>query len=377
MSNLLEGLRVIDLSQWLPGPAAGQMLADLGASVVKVEPPAGDPMRRLGPQDPDGVSAWYKLVNAGKTVLRLDLKSEEGKDRFAELLAAADVLLESYRPGTLDKLGFGAERRQALRPDLIHCALSGFGQTGPLAKRGGHDINYLALGGGLIASGTAERPVAAFPPVADHASALQAVSAILAALFRRTRSGQGASLDISLTETVLAWQAIPMTSALRGDALHREAGVLNGGAAFYRIYQCADGRFVSLGAIEPKFWANFCTAVRQESWIARQDEPLPQNALIEEVATLFKSRPLGDWEALLNTVDCCFQALLEPEEVLAHPQVQARSQVSVSGADDGAPLVEVGFGGWIDRQPPTRRAPLREAEADEVLEQWRRQDAQP
>ncbi|WP_366556285.1 CaiB/BaiF CoA transferase family protein [Aquibaculum sediminis] len=376
MSDLLEGLRVIDLSQWLPGPAAGQMLADLGASVVKVEPLGGDPMRRLGPQDPDGISAWYKLVNTGKTVLRLNLKSQEGKARFAELLATADVLLESYRPGTLDKLGFGAERRQALRPDLIHCALSGFGQTGPLATRGGHDINYLALGGGLIASGTAERPVAAFPPVADHASALQAVSAILAALFRRTRSGQGASLDISLTETVLAWQAIPMTSALRGEAPQREAGVLNGGAAFYRIYQCADGRFVSLGAIEPKFWANFCTAVGQENWMARQDEPLPQNGLIEEVAALFKSRPLRDWEALLNAVDCCFQALLGPEEVLAHPQVRDRGQVNVSGADGSGPLVEIGFGGWIDGQPPARRTPLQEAESAEVLAQWRRDKLQ-
>ncbi|MDF2096255.1 CaiB/BaiF CoA transferase family protein [Aquibaculum arenosum] len=376
MSNLLEGLRVIDLSQWLPGPAAGQMLADLGASVVKVEPPAGDPMRRLGPQDPDGVSAWYKLVNAGKTVLRLDLKSEEGKDRFAELLAAADVLLESYRPGTLNKLGFGAERRQALRPDLIHCALSGFGQTGPLAKRGGHDINYLALGGGLIASGTAERPVAAFPPVADHASALQAVSAILAALFRRTRSGQGASLDISLTETVLAWQAIPMTSALRGEAPQREGDVLNGGAAFYRIYRCADGGFVSLGAIEPKFWANFCSAVGRESWIVRQGEAPPQNGLIEEVSTLFASRPRSHWETLLNEVDCCFQALLTPEEVLAHPQVQARGQVNVSGAEGGAPLVEIGFGGWVNGQPPARRTPLQEAAPAEVLAQWWRVELQ-
>lgn len=368
MSDLLQGLRVIDLSQWLPGPAAGQLLADLGAAVIKVEPPAGDPMRGLGPLDRDGVSAWYRLVNAGKTVVRLDLKSEEGRTGFARLLQAADVLLESYRPGTLDKLGFGAERRAALKPDLVHCALSGFGQTGPLAQAAGHDVNYLALGGGLLASGTAERPLAPFPPVADHASALQAVSAILAALFRRQRSGQGASLDISLTETVLAWQALPFTAALREGSLEREAGVLNGGAAFYRVYRCADGGFVSLGAIEPKFWAAFCAAVGRTDWIARQGEPLPQQGLIAEVSALLEYWPRTHWESLLRDVDCCFQPLLSPEEVAAHPQVAARGQLRrVAGPD---PRIEVGFGGWIDGRPPPARAPLRELAPEEALAGW-------
>lgn len=368
MSNLLQGLRVIDLSQWLPGPAAGQMLADLGALVVKVEPPGGDPMRALGPLDGDGVSSWYRLVNAGKTVVRLDLKSEAGREGFARLLAAADVLLESYRPGTLEKLGFGPERRAELRPDLVHCALSGYGQTGPLSRVGGHDVNYLALGGGLLASGTAERPVASYPPVADHASALQAVSAILAALLRRQRTGQGASLDVSLTETVLAWQALPFTAALREGPTARESGVLNGGAAYYRVYRCADGGFVSLGAIEPKFWAAFCSGVGREDWVARQQEPLPQQALIAEVAKLLESRPRAHWEALLEGVDCCFQAVLAPAEVATHPQVTARGQLRVvEGAD---PRVEIGFGGWIDGQPPPVRAPLREAGLEEALAGW-------
>ena len=202
-------------------------------------------MRRLGPLDEDAISVWYKLVNAGKKVVRLDLKSEAGRGAFASLLSAADVLLESYRPGTLEKLGFDLERRQQLSPSLVHCALSGYGQTGPLAQSAGHDINYLSLGGGLLASGPAERPVAAFPPIADHASALQAVTAILAALLRRQRTGQGASLDISLTETVSPGRPCPdgprEESWTRGRRERR--------AAFYRIYRCADGRFVSLGAI--------------------------------------------------------------------------------------------------------------------------------
>ncbi len=369
MTDLLEGVRVIDLSQWLPGPAAGQLLADLGAEVIKVEPPAGDPMRRLGPLDEDAISVWYKLVNAGKKVVRLDLKSEAGRGAFASLLSAADVLLESYRPGTLEKLGFDLERRQQLSPSLVHCALSGYGQTGPLAQSAGHDINYLSLGGGLLASGPAERPVAAFPPIADHASALQAVTAILAALLRRQRTGQGASLDISLTETVLAWQALPLTAALREGELGREEGVLNGGAAFYRIYRCADGRFVSLGAIEPKFWANFCRAVKREAWIERQEEPLPQTELSAEVAELFASLPLEHWESLLGEVDCCFQPVLTPREVLSHRQIRARGQLTqIEGADA---RIEVGFGGWIDHQPPVRRAPLGELTPEEALARWR------
>jgi crotonobetainyl-CoA:carnitine CoA-transferase CaiB-like acyl-CoA transferase len=367
--DLLSGLRVVDLSQWLPGPFAGQVLADLGAEVVKVEPPAGDPMRGLGPRDPDGVSAWYRQINAGKTVVRLDLKVEAGQATFAELLSGADVLLESYRPGTLEKLGFGAARRGAIAPRLIHCALSGYGQTGPLRLTGGHDINYMALGGGLAYSGTQGESVDAYPPTADHASALQAVIAILAAVIRRGRTGQGASLDVSLMETVLAWQALPFTAALRGGELAptRGQGLLNGGAAFYRLYETADGRFVSLGAIEPKFWANFCKAVGRDDWIARQGEPLPQQALIGELAALFAGKPLAAWAELLGEVDCCFMPVLEAEEALTHPQVEARGLARTLAG----PSVEIAFGGLLDGQAQGARPPVSEAAAATVAAAWK------
>lgn len=367
--DLLSGLRVVDLSQWLPGPFAGQILSDLGAEVLKVEPPAGDPMRGLGPLDPDGVSAWYKQINAGKTVLRLDLKSAAGREAFAELLAGADILLESYRPGTLDKLGFGAERRAEIAPALIHCALSGYGQSGMLRLTGGHDINYMALGGGLAYSGTPDESVGAYPPTADHASAMQAVIAILAAVVRRLRSGEGASLDVSLMESVLAWQALPFTAALRGGSFApaRGQGLLNGGAAFYRLYRTGDGRFVSLGAIEPKFWANFCTAVERADWISRQSEPLPQQALIAEVAALFAGMSQHRWTQLLGEVDCCFMPVLEAEEVLAHPQVRARG---LTRTLDG-PSVEVAFAGLVDGRAHPPRTALREVAPADALAAWR------
>ena len=363
----LAGYRVIDLSQYLPGPFAGQILADLGAEVVKVEPPGGDPMRGIGPSDPDGVSAYYRLVNAGKRVVRIDLKAEAGRDAFCALIARADVLLESYRPGMLARLGFDRLVLTGLNPRLVHCALSGYGQTGPYADKGGHDINYMAWGGGLAASGTTERPVMAHPPVADHAGAQQAVIAILAALLRRERSGGGAFLDVSLAETLLAWQGGVLTAARHGRPMTRGRDLLNGGAACYQIYETADARFVTLGALEPKFWAAFCAAVGQPDWTGRQAEALPQTALIAEVSALFRSKPLADWQALLGRVDCCWQPVLEPEELLADPQAGARGLIRPSGE-----TVEVLFAGLMDGRKPAPRPALQETTAEAVLSDWSR-----
>ena len=366
ISGCLAGFRVLDLSQYLPGPFAGQILADLGAQVVKVEPPAGDPMRGIGPSDPDGVSAYYRLVNAGKRVVRIDLKAEAGRAAFAELVSKADVLLESYRPGMLARLGFDHATLRELNPGLIHCALSGYGQSGPAAQKGGHDLNYMAWGGGLVSSGTAGRPVIAHPPVADYAGALQAVIAILAALLRRERSGEGAFLDVSLAEAVLAWQGGILTAALRGQAMTRGRDLLNGGAACYQIYETADGRFVTLGALEPKFWAAFCAAAGHPEWIARQSEVLPQSDLIGEVAALFKGRDLAAWQAVLGEVDCCWQPVLEAEELLADPQARARGLLRRTGD-----LAEVLFPALLDGAAAQPRAPLEEVEPEAALRSWR------
>ena len=365
LSVCLAGFRVVDLSQYLPGPFAGQILADLGAEVVKVEPPGGDPMRGIGPPDPDGVSAYYRLVNAGKRVLRIDLKAEAGRAAFADLISKADVLLESYRPGMLARLGFDRPALTALNPRLVHCALSGYGQTGPKAEAGGHDLNYLAWCGGLVTSGSEARPTIAHPPVADHAGALQAVIAILAALLRREQGGEGAFLDVGLAEAVLAWQGGQLTAALRGRPMTRGRDLLNGGAACYGIYETADGRFVTLGALEPKFWAAFCHAVERPDWIVRQAEPPPQDGLIAEVAALFEARPLAEWQAVLGAVDCCWQPVLEAEELLTDPQAHARGLLQRSGD-----LVEVLFPALLDGQAPPPRRPLEGVTAEAVLEAW-------
>jgi alpha-methylacyl-CoA racemase len=369
LAECLAGIRVLDLTQYIPGPFATQWLSDLGATVVKVEPPAGDPMRTMGPVDADGTTVFYKLANRNKTVVRLDLKSTDGQAAFAKLLAAADVLVEAYRPGVLTRLGFGPEELERLNPKLIHCSLSGFGQTGPHAPVAGHDLTYVALTGGLWASGTAERPVMTFPPLADHAGAMLAVIGILSALVRRGISGKGARLDLSLSEAALLWMGGILTASHRFGACPREADIINGGAAFYRVYKTGDGRFVALAAIEEKFWERFCAAIRRPDWVCRQSEPMPQNELISDLDALFRSRSRDEWVETLAAADCCFEPVLEPAEVAAHPQWKDRSLVQTG--IDGDNLVEVLLPVFLDGARALHRRPFKEEAIQSVLAAWR------
>jgi alpha-methylacyl-CoA racemase len=361
ITDFLKGLRVLDLSQYLPGPFATRLLADMGAEVVKVEPPGGDPLRTIDTSaKPGGVSPFYRMINAGKTILVLDLKSKVDQDAFAKLVARADVLLESFRPGVLERLGFGPEGLLELNPALVHCALSGFGQTGPYRLVAGHDLGYTAVAGALDATGMPETPVIPYPPMADHAGALQAVVTILGALLARRRGGKGCFLDISLSESLLSWQAPALTVPPA-----RGAAVINGGAAFYQIYRTADGRFVTLCPLEPKFWANFCQAVGRPEWTDRQFEPLPQTALIAEVAALFASQARAHWDELLGDAECCYEAMPTCAEVPAHPQTHARGLVH---SHDG--LTEVLFPAYVDGEPPPQRVPVRDGDVGGVLAAW-------
>ena len=365
----LTGIKVLDLSQYLPGPFAAQILADLGAEVVKVEPPAGDPMRGFIFADEDGVSPFYKQVNAGKSVIKLDLKTATDRSVFERLVTKADILLESFRPGVMDRLGFSRERLMECNPRLIHCALSGFGQTGPYRLRGGHDLTYVALTGGLSATGTETEPVITFPPLADHAGAQQAVITILGALFRRGISDKGSSIDVSLFETALAWQSVGLTTADRNPHhIERGHGLLTGGAAYYHIYRTADDRFMALAPIEAKFWSAFCEAVDRPDWIERQQEPMPQTALVADLQALFGSRTFHEWTELSAGVDCCLEPVLKHDEVRNHPQVRERGLVHTGTGTQSS--VEVRFPARIDGQSSPPRPSLVEIPADRVLNAW-------
>jgi crotonobetainyl-CoA:carnitine CoA-transferase CaiB-like acyl-CoA transferase len=228
----------------------------------------------------------------------------------------------------------------------------------------------MALGGGLIASGTLDHPVMSTPPVADFASALQAVASVTAALLASRATGVGAFIDLSMTDTVLAWQSCFLTDSLwRGGLPMRASREDSGGAASYNIYRTSDGRFVTIAADEDKFWANFCRAVGRDEWIARKVEPLPQNALIAEVSSLVATKSYAEWCALLDNVDCCFQPVLDPSEVMAHPQLQTRRVLAKSERD--GPIVEALYPAWVDGQAPARRSPYRDVEVAEALAAWR------
>ena len=335
--RLLENVRVIDLSQYIPGPFATRQLADLGAEVIKVEPPGGDPMRFFMHGDDDVLSPIYRHLNRGKRICNLDLKAKQDRQIFTRLLADADILLESFRPGVLARLGFDRAQLEKINPGLIHCALSGYGQSGPYAQRAGHDINYCALSAQSIVSGSLEKPVIGYPPIADHAAALQASIAMLAALHAKNAGRGGVYLDISMTESILAWQYLPML----GKSAQRAATILNGGAACYNIYQCADDRFISLGAIETAFWQNFCNALGKPEWISRQYESMPQRELIEAVAAEIASRTGAHWQQKLDPVDCCFEILFTPGELANHAQFQSRQAFNENGPN---------YPAWIDQQ---------------------------
>ncbi|MDV7338569.1 CoA transferase [Terasakiella sp. A23] len=359
-NDCLDGIRVLDLSQYIPGPFATMTLGDFGAEVIKIEPPFGDPMRTAFMTGEDGLSPLYKQLNAGKSVIKLDLKSEEGKRAFRLLVEKSDVILESFRPGVMARLGFGPDELKELNPKLIHCALSGFGQTGPYAQQAGHDMTYVALTGALSQTGHAETgPVPIFPPMADHSGAMQAVNAILAGLFRRERTGKGAFIDVSLFEAALSWNYLSLTPAHHGVVDDCGRGELTGAAAFYNIYETADGRYFAFAPIEPKFWQNFCNAVGREDLLARHIEPLPQDNLIATLRELFKAESLSYWEDKLVAAECCMEPIRTPDEVLNHPHVKERQ---IAFGD------EIRFPAWVDGQAPKGRTAMIERDVQDVLD---------
>ncbi|MCF8483529.1 MAG: CoA transferase [Rhodospirillum sp.] len=370
LKDALKGMHVVDMGQYIPGPFATLLLTDLGAEVVKVEPPLGDPMRVFGPLDPDGISPLYKVLNAGKTVVTVDLKAEDGKDQLARLIRKSHILVESFRPGVLDRLGFGASTLDVLNKSLTHVMLSGFGQTGPWRLKAGHDLTYLALTGSLAMQGTEDRPVMPFPPAADHAGALMAVIAVLSGLLRRLRTGRGAHLDVSLHESALALNGLGLALGSRDVDTGRCRDLLNGGAAYYGIYRVKDGGFLAFAPIEPKFWAAFCGAVGRPDLLHRQADPLPQEALKAELESLFSTKSRDEWVALLEPADCCVEPVLDPREVPNLPQVRERGLSPMGAAGVVDPLLPI----LLAESPPAPRSAMRLSDVEDVITAWSRRE---
>ena len=279
----LAGMLVVDLTRYLPGAFASRELQRLGARVVRVEPPEGDPMRHTAP-------AWEAALNSGKESVAVDLKAEPELGRA--LCARADVVLEGFRPGVAARLGVGPDD---VPESVVYCSITGFGDSGPHSRRAGHDLNYAGWAGML------EDTAPALPPLqpADLAAgALGAVTAVLAALLERERTGRGARLTISMTHN--AHELV--SHRLGGDPLPR---FLTGGLACYRIYTTGDGRRLTVGALEPKFFVRLCEVLGRPELAERQYEPDGQDALAAELAAEFATRPLAEWLELFDGEDVC------------------------------------------------------------------------
>jgi len=324
----LSGLRVLDLTRLLPGPFATLVLADLGADVVKVEAPDGGDALRWMPPLAGQQSGAFHALNRNKRSLVLDLKAEAGRDAFLRLARGADVVVESFRPGVLARLGLGWERLHQASPRLVLCSITGYGQDGPAAGRAGHDLDYAAVAGlvGLNGPQDSGGPPTPLPaPVADVAGgAWPAVAGILSALLGRARDGEGAWVDVSMAEGALSLLAMPMAMAwARGTPLVRGEEVLTGGLPSYDIYRTLDGRFVALAALEPKFFTAFCTAVDRPELAPRQHDD-GGGALRAELEAIFAARTRDEWVAFAAAHDCCVAPVWEGDEPRRDPQLVAR-----------------------------------------------------
>ncbi|MFL5358355.1 CaiB/BaiF CoA transferase family protein [Archangium sp.] len=327
----LSGLKVLDLSRLLPGPYATLVLADLGATVDKVEDPGGgDYIRQMPPLREDESALFYGL-NRNKRSLTLDLKSAEGREALLRLASGYDVLVESFRPGVMDKLGVGFSALHARNPRLIYCSISGYGQTGPDRLKAGHDLNYAARAGVLGYGGRADG-APAFPGVQlgdIGGGSLFALVGLLAALHERERTGQGRFVDVSMTDGAVAFLHMHLAARLamgeHGQPLRRGREALNGGYACYGLYRTRDGRYLAVGALEPKFFAGVCEVLGRPELLAdAYDTGEAGERVKAELSRLFAEHPLAYWKERFAGTDVCVEPVLEGDEVLEDPQLRAR-----------------------------------------------------
>jgi len=321
----LDGIRVLDLSRLLPGPFATLVLADLGATVDKIEDPGGGDYLRHMPPQVAGESAAFHLINRGKRSAVLDLKKPEGRDALKRMVQSYDVLFEQFRPGVLARLGLSHEELCAQNPRLIICALTGYGQSGELARRAGHDLNYLARAGVLGAMGPADgAPQVPGFQLADISGGMWSVIAILAALTERERTGKGRVLDIAMTDGVLGFASMAVGSALAGLTQARGNEALTGGIAPYNTYLSKDGHPMTLAALEPKFWLTFCGATGIEP---SMDALMPGPHQVEvkrRVAEVMASRTREEWTKFATEHDCCIEPVIAPHEMSSDPHLRSR-----------------------------------------------------
>lgn len=348
-NGALTGIKVLDLSRLLPGPFCSMILADHGAEVIAVED---------GRFQADGL--FLTPVNRNKKHMSLNLKSEAGKEIFFKLARKADIILEGFRPGVVDRLGVGYEAVRKINPRIIYCAVTGYGQTGPLRDRAGHDVNYLALAGVLDQIGEKDRPpVIPGVQLADIAGGgMNGAIGILLALLARERTGKGQYIDISMTDGMASLLPIPLFfKQTQGRFPERSDAMLSHRYACYNTYETADGRHVSVGAVENRFWARICAHFEVPQYIPLQYEEDRREEIIGFFRTAFRKKNLAEWKVELADLDACCEPVLTPEEAMEADLFREREMVLDAPAKDGKPAATLGIPVKLSETPGSVRTP--------------------
>jgi len=376
MALPLEGIRILDLSRLLPGPFATQLLADFGAEVIKVEDPLqGDYLRWREPFITKGEykeSAAFLALNRNKKSIILDLKRFEGQEIFYKLAATADVILETFRPGVVEKLKIDYESIREINPRIIYCALTGFGQNGPYRDLPGHDLNYIGVGGVASLTGEPDHPILMGVPVADiGGGALNAVIAILMAIIARYKTGEGQYLDVAMLDGAMSWLAYAFSQySATGEPPLRGTGRLTGGRPGYGIYRTKDQKYIAVGALEQKFWENLCKVLHRPALI---ENPQPKGSEKEEIVGIlqkaFLSKTRAEWLDLSKKNDICISPAYELDELIDDPQVQAREMLIDFDDDRLGSLKYLGMPFKLSQTPGQIRcrAPSYGEHTDEIL----------
>ncbi|MGB2694099.1 MAG: CaiB/BaiF CoA-transferase family protein [Dehalococcoidia bacterium] len=364
----LDDVRILDLSRLAPGPFCTMLLGDLGADVLLIEPP---PDSRAGQAPGMGDSAHNALARNKRSII-LNLRDEEARSVFYKLADSADVVLEGFRPGVVKRLGVDYDTLKEKNPCLIYCSLSGYGQTGPYSNLVGHDINYISIGGALGMIGWPDQPPAIpMNVIADFAGGgLHSAYAILAALHARERTGRGQYIDCAMSDGVLYLLAQSISGYFGGGRAPGPGNtILNGSAPNYNVYQCSDGGWISLGSLEPHFWANLCKATGREDFVPHQYDSAKRDEIFEHFRTQFKTKTRDQWFEILKQTDICAAPVYSLDEALNDPHNRARSMVVEIDHPQAGKIQQVGVGTKLSDTPGSVRtlAPSPGQHTDEVL----------
>jgi len=362
MYEPLKGIKVLDCTRLLPYQYCTMILGDLGAEVLKVEEPLQGDYGRWGDAERTYESIAFVMANRNKKSMKLNLKAGKGQEIFRNLAARHDVIIESFRPGVMDRLGVGYEEIRKVRQDIIYCSTTGFGQTGPYREKAGHDINYLAISGILGCTGAhTGRPVIPGILIGDMAGGgIFTALAIISALLGRERSGKGQYIDVAQTDVLASLNILNFAEGLaekRGQSARPYN--LRGASLCYNTFKTSDGKFIALGALEKKFWANFCKVIGREELIEYHLQPYQEGTTVtEELRELFSGRTQKEWVEILGEIDTCFAPVLTPEEALDDPHLKEREMITSFEDPQRGETIQIGFPAKFSDTLNYKRSPV-------------------